>query len=69
MTPTIQPSNLQTFLCVFPMILLLVASIFKLDVTAARGKTKPPARALASVNQTNLHAVMTDSDGRPWDRD
>jgi tmRNA-binding protein len=68
MTPTIQSSNLQTFLCVFPLVLLLVASIFKLDVAVARGKTTHPARALVPVSQTELQTVMTDPDGRPWDQ-
>jgi hypothetical protein len=68
MTPTIHPSNLQTFLCVFPLILLLTASIFKLDVAVARRKTTRPARVLAPVSQTELQAVMTDPDGRPWDQ-
>ena len=69
MPPTIQPSNLQTFLCVFPMVLLLVASIFKLDVAAARSKTKRPAPALTPIRQTELQNGMTDPDGRPWDQD
>ncbi|MGA2250493.1 hypothetical protein [Terracidiphilus sp.] len=69
MTPTIHPSNLQTFLCVFPLVLLLVASIFKLDVAAARGKTRRTGRVLAPVSQSELQSVMTDPDGRPWDQD
>ena len=52
MPPTIQPSNLQTLLFVFPLVLLLVASIFKLDVAVVRRKTARPARVLVPVSQT-----------------
>ena len=68
MHPTTQFSDLQTFLTVAPLLLLLVASIFKLDVAAANRKTRRPASALAPIDQAELHTVMTDPDGRSWDQ-
>ena len=68
MHPTTQFSNLQTFLTIAPLLLLLIAGIFKLDVAAANRKTRHSAPALVPVDQAELHTVMTDPDGRSWDQ-
>jgi hypothetical protein len=61
-------SDLQTFLTVSPLLLLLIASIFKLDAAAASRKARRPAHVLIPVHQAELKTVMTDPDGRPWDQ-
>ncbi len=65
---TAQFSNLQTLITVSPLLVLLVASIFKLDAAAASRKTRRSSRILVPVSQTELKTVMTDPDGRPWDQ-
>ena len=61
-------TNLQTLLIVCPLVLLLIASIFKLDAAVACRKTRQPARSLVPVSQNEMENVMTDPDGRPWDQ-
>jgi hypothetical protein len=68
MHSTAQFSDLQTFLTVSPLLLLLIASIFKLDVTAANRKTRRVARVSVPVSRAELQTVMADPDGRPWDQ-